>query len=787
MILKSPAQSGADKSLSSGGKGSGGRARVKAAGGIHRARIYLLCAAVFALMALIAPNFLTLPNLSAILKGTSANLYAAIGLTIVLIAGQLDLSIGAVMTLGAMVAIGLQPKLGWGGSFAVAAVSGVLVGLINGLLVTKARISSFIVTLGTMTILGGLVNLYSKGGTLFVSDFSFADRLDPAGAVLSPRVLLSIAAVVVFALLLRNTSAGRGIYLIGSNSQMAWYSGLPVSAFVTGAFALSGLLSALGGALFAASLNSANPTIGDRSLMPVIAAVIIGGTSMKGGKGSVIESAVAVFTLVALINGLGCIGAGFEVQQIASGAVLAAVVAYDAWQAARAARTRGQRKELLAERMVDGASQEPVNQDGLGCDSPERNSLVEQRTDRNFALACVAMVSCVAIVALFALTYGRPGGAAQTAGTTRGTSGSPQASAAQAEASVAALKSVDGQPLIALDDTPLSAPPRPADPSALPLDDPLHWYDQEYAGWNVVKTNMPKSPGTGPAGKKVVCLRFMDHPYLTAYTRGMQKVADAYGMSLTTLVANNDINIQSQQVDQVINERPDLVIITPVDATAVVPLLRKMNQAGIPVIASNLMPISQGMPYVLTWTGPDDWGNTRALARDFAGRMHYEGGYCIVRHMPGSAPFFSRTYGMVTELKKIAPKMVCLDMQPTGLEAEKTMQVVSDWITRFGPRLKGITSADDSGAQIGIDEAVANARRSDIVRVAAGNSKVGMDAVKSGSLAAITFQPAESDGAVPMKLAADWFGGKSLDRPVYYLKKQIIDRDNVSRFQPAQW
>lgn len=757
----------------------------RAGGGIaewtSRLRIYLLCAAVFAVMGLIAPHFLTLSNFSAILKGTSSNLYAAIGLTIVLIAGQLDLSIGAVMTLGGMLAIGLEPRLGWGGSFAVASLCGAAVGLTNGLLVTKARISSFIVTLGAMTILSGLVNIYGKGGTLFVSDFSFADRLDPAGAILTPRVLLSLGAVALFAFLLKNTAQGRAVYLTGSNPKMAWHAGLSVDALVTAAFTISGTLSAFGGAIFAASLVSANPTMGDRSLMPVIAACIIGGTSMKGGKGSVIESAVAVFTLVALINGLACLGAGFEAQQIASGAVLASVVAYDAWRAAVTARTRGQRKDLLAELASSAGPLADAEQDSL-----ERNSFVEQRKDRTFALACVAIVGCVAIVALvvvFALSTRRMAAPAMS-----GTAGAAASVGdAQADAAVAALKSVDGQPLIAMDDALLNPPPRPADPSVLPLEDSLHWYDQEYAGWSVVKSGLPKSPGTGTQGKKVVCLRFMDHPYLTAYTRGMQKVADAYGIQLTTLVANNDINIQSQQVDQVINERPDLVIITPVDATAVVPLLRKMSQAGIPVIASNLMPSAQGMPYVLTWTGPDDWGNTRMLARDFAKRMHYEGGYCIVRHVPGSAPFVSRTYGMMTELKNIAPKMVCLDMQPTGLEAEKTMQVVSDWITRYGPKLKGIASADDSGAQIGIDQAVNNAHRPDIVRVAAGNSKVGMDAVSSGELAAITFQPAESDGAVPMKLAADWFRGKPIDRPVYFLKKQIIDQDNVKQFQPAQW
>jgi len=357
----------------------------------------------------------------------------------------------------------------------------------------------------------------------------------------------------------------------------------------------------------------------------------------------------------------------------------------------------------------------------------------------------------------------------------------------QASVDVSTLKSEDGQPLVIVDESPLVPPTRPADPKALPEDDALHWFDIEYAGWKCRKVNQPRPPAGGARGKRVICLRFMDHPYLTAYTKGMQKVADACGISLKTMVANNDINLQSQQVDQAINERPDLVIILPVDATAVVPLLRKMNQAGVPVIASNLIPIDEGMKYILTWTGPDDWGQFRMLARDFAERMNYDGGYCIVRHMPGSSPFFSRTFAITTELKKIAPKMKCLDMQATKLQAEPTMQVVADWITRFGARLKGIVSADDSGAQIGINEAVAGANREDIIRVAAGNSKVGMDFVKAGTLHAITYQSAEADGALPMKLAVDWLNGKPIEKPVYYLPKRIITRANVDRYMPAQW
>jgi ribose transport system substrate-binding protein len=126
-------------------------------------------------------------------------------------------------------------------------------------------------------------------------------------------------------------------------------------------------------------------------------------------------------------------------------------------------------------------------------------------------------------------------------------------------------------------------------------------------------------------------------------------------------------------------------------------------------------------------------------------------------------------------------------MQATKLQAEPTMQAVSDWITRFGKNLNGIVSADDSGAQIGINEAVKNANREDIIRVAAGNSKVGMDFVKAGTLHAITYQSAEADGALPMKLAADWLNGAKIEKPVYYLPKHIITKADVDRYMPAQW
>ncbi|QGP93242.1 Periplasmic binding protein domain protein [Neomoorella glycerini] len=355
----------------------------------------------------------------------------------------------------------------------------------------------------------------------------------------------------------------------------------------------------------------------------------------------------------------------------------------------------------------------------------------------------------------------------------------------KAEGVVAGLKADDGQLLL----PPLEKkeiPPRPADPAKLPEEDAMHWYDMEYSGWGVTKVNIPKSPKDGAKGKKVTLIVHGDHPWTTAYIRGAKKVADAYGMELKVMSPNWNPDVQAQMVDQAIGARPDMILMIPVDAKMAVQLFRKINQAGIPVIATNTHPESEAMKYVIAWTGPDDWGQFRMLARKFAELMHNEGGYAIIQHNPGGSPFFARTYAPITELKKIAPKMELLDKQAPGFEAEKTMQVVSDWITRFGSKLKGIVLADDSAQAIGTVEALKKANRQDIIVVAAGNSKVGMDLVKEGKIQAITYQTAEGDGAAAVKAAADWFNGHDVE-PVRYLPKHIITKDDVDKFMPAQW
>ncbi|HQK94496.1 MAG TPA: substrate-binding domain-containing protein, partial [Armatimonadota bacterium] len=138
-------------------------------------------------------------------------------------------------------------------------------------------------------------------------------------------------------------------------------------------------------------------------------------------------------------------------------------------------------------------------------------------------------------------------------------------------------------------------------------------------------------------------------------------------------------------------------------------------------------------------------------------------------------------------LKKIAPAMTCLDMQTTDLQAEKTKTQVAAWLKTYGAKLKGIVSADDSKAQVGIVEALKDAGRDDVICVAAGSSRTGLEYIKEGRLYAITYQSAEADGALPVEIAARWFRGEPITRPVYYLQKHIITAKDVDQFLPAQW
>lgn len=731
-------------------------------------RALLLLVVLSAFLAACAPNFLTVYNITTILKAASLNAIVAVGFTLIFILGQLDLSIGAVVMLSGMLTIGLQPTLGWVGSIAVALLAGGTVGMVNGWLVVKARINAFIVTLGTMTIVTGLMHLYSGGGSKFVDDFRFADWLQrPVVPFLSPLVIVTLALVAGGGTFLTRTRYGRGFFVVGGNPETAWLAGLNRDRYVIVGFILCSLTAALGGTLFAASLNSMTSAavLGSRTLMTVMAAVIIGGTLMTGGKGSIVKSYLAVLMLTTLFNGIGCFGWGFEVQIFLNGLILAVVVLCEAYAIYRHNLLKGQRPDLLKElpKLAQSVSREK-----------------DDVNDKyRFVIACVAItaIAAMAIVAMFLIHVRTivPMASPPAVVTVKGPGGD-----------VFALRGTDRQPYLFRQTDPKTIPPRPTDPRSLPEMDKGHWWDIEYAGWKVDKVALPASPKDGPTGKRVILLKAGDHPYWTAYVKGFTTIAKAYQMEIKVFNGNWNMDLQAQQTDQAINEHPDLIILAPVDATACTPLLRRIRAAGIPCLTSNTIPTDEAMRYCLTWTGPDDWGQFRLLARAFADALGRKGGYVIVRHMPGSSPFFARTFAPITELREYAPDMKLLAMDTSNLEAEGTMQLMSAWLAKFGADLKGVVLSDDGFCLTGALEAIKKAGRKDIVIVAAGNSKTGMDSVKAGEALAVTYQSAEGDGALALYTAARWFNGEHLD-PVIYLPKHIITKADVDQYMPAQW
>ncbi len=351
---------------------------------------------------------------------------------------------------------------------------------------------------------------------------------------------------------------------------------------------------------------------------------------------------------------------------------------------------------------------------------------------------------------------------------------------------VSILTAADGQQLIKLEGTSRVVPARPADPSALPETDPLHWWDMEFAGEITNKINIPESPADGAIGKRITMIVHGDHPWTTACTNGAQKVADAYDMEIKIQSPNWDLAVQNQMIDQAINERPDMILLIPLDAKTALQQARKINNAGIPLILFNTLPEAAAMDYAITWTGPDDFGQFRKLSRLWADALGKEGGVAYVQHAPGGSPYFARCFGPISELAEYAPDITVLDKQAPGFEADKTMQLVSDWITRFGDELKGICAADDSAQALGIIEALKKAGREDIIVIAAGNSKVGMDLVKDGGLYAITYQTAEGDGALAVKTAADWFNGLEIES-IRNIPQHMITIADVDTFYPPQW
>ena len=266
----------------------------------------------------------------------------AVGMTLVLIVAGIDLSVGSVMALAAAVlAVG---SVEWRLPLPLAALAcvsvGLLAGVVNGFITVRWAIPSFIVTLGMLEIARGGAYLVTESRSVFVGSAADAIGMPLAGIGLSPAFMLAVLLVAAGEVLLSRTILGRHMIAIGTNPEAVRLSGIDPRPVVVAVFAISGLLSGVAGVFHVAYLESADPNAGIGMELSAIAAVVIGGTSLMGGRGSVVSSFLGVLIIAVLQTGLAQIGATEPTKRIVTGAVIVAAVILDAYRHAFRGRRR---------------------------------------------------------------------------------------------------------------------------------------------------------------------------------------------------------------------------------------------------------------------------------------------------------------------------------------------------------------------------------------------------------------------------------------------------------------
>lgn len=277
-------------------------------------------------------QFLSPDNLLNLLRQVSINGLIAFGMTFVILTGGIDLSVGSILAFSsAMTALiitsGIDPMF----AMLLGCVVGLLAGAVNGLLVTAGGMAPFIVTLATMTIYRGATLVVTDGNPITGLGDSLMFQLFGKGyffGIPVPAVTMAVTFVILY-IILNKTVFGRQTYAIGGNETAAALSGIKVNRTKIMIYALSGLMSALAGIILASRLDSAQPTAGASYELDAIAAVVLGGTSLMGGKGRIVGTLIGVLIIGVLNNGLNLIGVSSFYQQIIKGLVIVVAVLID--------------------------------------------------------------------------------------------------------------------------------------------------------------------------------------------------------------------------------------------------------------------------------------------------------------------------------------------------------------------------------------------------------------------------------------------------------------------------
>ena len=288
---------------------------------------WALFGAVVLAASLLSPYFLTARNLSNVVSQSVALLLVSIGQTFLMLSGGIDFSVGSTIGLIAtLLALTVTPDLGSIVlSVALAAIVGGVVGLTNGLAITRLRVLPFIATLATLSIVQGIaLQLRSTPPAILPREYS-APFMGQVGPVAMPLVIL-VASVAAAGLVLRHSSFGRHLYAIGSNEEAARLSGLAVNRERITAYVISGPMAGLAGAFLLARSRAADPLLGETFAFDSVTAVVMGGVNMFGGRGSIYGTVAAVLIIAVLANLLNLMGMSSHLQYLMKGGLLIGAV-----------------------------------------------------------------------------------------------------------------------------------------------------------------------------------------------------------------------------------------------------------------------------------------------------------------------------------------------------------------------------------------------------------------------------------------------------------------------------
>ena len=285
----------------------------------------VLCVVVFSLS---SEHFLDIDNFKNILVQTSTIGLIALGLTFVMINGNIDLSVGAVVALAACLAVDLQ-TLGIFPAVLIGLASGVLLGALNGLIVWKTGVDAFIVTLGAMIGVRGLVFVYTEEQSFFATDFAYADFGTSSVAGIPTLGLIFLAFALLMHCILSYTVHGRNIFAVGGNRQAAIDAGIRVGPHIVINFMLTGFFAALAGITLSTQMGAATPNLGRDFELWAITAVVLGGTKLTGGAGSIVGTFGGVVAIGVLRNGMNLLQVPSFYVLVIMGTILIAVLFID--------------------------------------------------------------------------------------------------------------------------------------------------------------------------------------------------------------------------------------------------------------------------------------------------------------------------------------------------------------------------------------------------------------------------------------------------------------------------